>query len=210
MLTFVKGSKIKDSKDLKEGYSIEQNKKLKYIRANVNANKILKLMYDFVDKQKDDDKLLLFIEVPRNLKNETLVKEATEEETGIIKETHNDVYYLADIPKALFKKIIDPVSNVLINDGLVIFGIGNHSTGDEIGKYQYNEMIVYSRDEKKDYKEIFENNNIPEDKNLVSPWDIINENNPGESEKYTDENGMDIYDIIKSFEDSFEEFYKAE
>ncbi len=210
MLEFVKGSKIKDSKVLKEGYSIEQDKGLKYIRANVNANKILKLIYDFVDKQKDNDRLFLFFEVPCNLKDETVVKESTEDGAVIIEETHNDVYYLDGISKEILKKILDPVSDVLINDGLVIFGVGNHFTGDEIGKYKYNEMFVYFKDETKNYKDIFKNNNILEDNNLVSPWDIIKEDNPGESEKYTDENGMDIYDIIKSFQDSFQEFYKAE
>lgn len=208
MLEFVKGSKIKDSKGLKDGYSIEQDENLKYIRANVSANKILKLIYDFVDRQKDRDRLFLFFEVPCNLKDEIVVKETKKDGIGIIKETHNDVYYLDGISKVEAKKILEPVSDVLINDGLVSFGVGNHFTEEEIGKYQYNEMFLYFKDE--NYKDIFENNDILEDNDLVSPWDIINENNPGESEKYTDENGRDIYDVIKLFQDSFKEFYKAE
>lgn len=209
MLDFIKGSKIKNSEALKEGYSVEQDENLKYIRANVSAKKILKLIYDFVDKQKDDDRLFLFIEVPCNLNDETVKKEATEDGIGIIEEIHNDVYYLDGIPKVVFKKILDPVSDVLINDGLVNFGVGNHFTGDEIGKYKYNEMFIYLKDETKNYQDIFEKNNIPEDNDLIRPWDIINEDNPGEVEKYSDKNGMDIYNIIKIFQDSYEEFYKA-
>ena len=55
--------------------------------------------------------------------------------------THNDVYYLDGIPQPVANKILDIGNDILINDGMVIFGIGNHNTGDEIGKYKSTDKI---------------------------------------------------------------------
>lgn len=206
MINFIKGCNIKNSSNLSEEYTIEENA----IRANVNAEKILKLIKEFVKKQDKKSSLFLFIEVPCSLNDETIKKEATDTEPGIMEESHNDVYYLDGIPQPVANKILDIGNDILINDGMVIFGIGNHNTGDEIGKYKYNEVFLYFKDDIKDYESIFINNKLEKNIDLISPWDLINENNPGESNKYTNENGMDIYDLIKTFEESFEEFYKAE
>lgn len=207
MFKFVKGCSIKKYDNLKEGYCIENNA----IRANVGADKILRIMKDFVKMQDKESRLFLFIEVPCNLNDEKIKKEATETEVGIIDETtHKDVYYLDGIPQQVANKILEGASDILINDGMVSFGIGNHFTDDEIGKYSYNEVYLYFKDDIKEYEKLFIKNKIEKDNNLLSPWDLINENNPGISEKYTNKNGMDIYDLIKTFEDSFEEFYKAE
>ncbi len=206
MFKFVKGCKIKNSEGLKEGYTIEENS----IRSNVEANKILKLMKDFVNMQDKNSALFLFIEVPCSVDDENVIKKPSLTKPGILEETHNDVYYLDGIPQPVANKILMGASDILINDGMVVFGIGNHFTGDEIGKYKYNELFLYFKDDIKDYENIFIKNKIEKDDDLISPWDLISKTNPGECNRYTNDNGMDIHDLIKTFEDSFEEFYKAE
>ena len=103
MINFIKGCNIKNSSNLSEGYTIEENA----IRANVNAEKILKLMKEFVKKQDKNSSLFLFIEVPCSLNDETIKKEATDTEPGIMEESHNDVYYLDGIPQPVANKILD-------------------------------------------------------------------------------------------------------
>ena len=207
MFKFVKGCNIQNSEGLTEGYTIEENA----IRSNVEANKIEKLMQDFIDMQDKEAKLFLFIEVPCNLKDEKVVKEATDEEVGIIEEsTHNDVYYMDGIPQEVAGTILKQASELLINDGLVIFGFGNHFTGDEIGKYKYNEVVLYFKDDIKEYEKLYKNNKIKKVDDLISPWDLINKDNPGVCDSYKTKDGMDVYDLIEAFDNSFEEFYKAE
>lgn len=211
MINFIKGCSIPNSEKLCEEYNLEESN---MILANVNAEKILKIIYDFIDMQDKDSRVFLFIEVPSQLEDEKILKKSTNLENGIevgvLESTHKDVYYMDDIPIQVFKDIIEPVKDVLVNDGMTIFGVGNHITGDEIGKYAYNEVMLHYHEDIKNYEKLFNDNGIKKNQNRISPWDLINNNNPGKSEIYIDKDGKNIYDIIDAFKESFEEFYKAE
>ena len=100
------------------------------IIANINANKILNLINDFINIQKDP--LFLIIEVPSNEKNEII-------EENIIKKFHKDVYYLDNMSKQFAKELIKTFGNLFINDGLSQIGIGNHISNAEITTDKYNE-----------------------------------------------------------------------
>lgn len=199
MIQFVKGCQVPNSENLKEEYSIEGN----WIIANVDADKILKIIYDFIDRQAEDSYLFLFLEVPCKLEEERKIQKVDAEHF------HNNVYYQDGIPKKSIKEILNPISDVLIQDGLVTFGVGNHITKDEIGKYKYNEIKLFFEDSMKDYDKIFEDNDIPKNDERVSPWDLINPNNHGTCDAYTDEHGKTIYDVIENLSTS-DMFYKAE
>lgn len=49
-----------------------------------------------------------------------------------------DIYYLDGISKKFFKELLDKSGEILLNDGMSSFGLGNFTTNDEIGKYKYN------------------------------------------------------------------------
>lgn len=202
MIQFVKGCQIPNSENLKEEYKIKEN----WIIANVNADKILKVIYDFVDRQEEGSYLFLFLEVPCKLEEERKIQK---EKGNKVEHFHNNVYYQDGIPKKSIKEILNPISDILIQDGLVIFGVGNHVTKDEIGKYKYNEIKLFFESSMKDYDKIFEDNDIPRNAKRISPWDLINPNNPGTCDAYTDEHGKTIYDVIENLSTS-DMFYKAE
>lgn len=207
MINFIKGCKIPNSDKLCEEYSFQEGN---MILANVNAEKILNIIYNFIDMQDDNSKLFLFLEVPSDLKDETVIKEATDTEVGILENSHKDVYYMDYIPKKVIKDVIEPVKDILINDGFTCFGIGNLDTSDEIGKYKYNTVMLHYAEDIKDYEKIFIDNQISKNQNMIMPEDLINKDNPGECEIYTGKDGRNIYDVVEAFKDTFEEFYKAE
>ncbi len=91
MINFVKGCKIKDADKL--------------------------LVYDFIDMQNENASFFFFLEVPSSLDDENIVKEATDTEAGILEGAHKDVYYMDYIPKKVIKEVIEPVKEILINDG---------------------------------------------------------------------------------------------
>lgn len=157
MINFVKGCKIKDADKLLEEYSFQENN---IIIANVNAEKILKIIYDFIDMQNGNASFFFFLEVPSSLDDEDIVKEATDTEAGILESEHKDVYYMDYIPKKVIKEVIEPVKEILINDGFTCFGVGNIETGDEIGKYKYNTMMLYYSNDLQKYENIFIDNGI--------------------------------------------------
>ncbi|MBR6689281.1 MAG: hypothetical protein IKL68_04625 [Clostridia bacterium] len=206
MINFVKGCSIKNANNLYEEYEIKDN----MILANVNAEKILNLIFEFIDMQKDDEDLFFFLEVPCNEEDESVIKEATETGVGVISEFHKDVYYLDYVSKQDMKKLIEPIKEILINDGMTGFGVGNLDMGDEIGKYKYNQVVLYFKDKIKEYENIFIENGIKKNQERIAPEKIINEENFGVCEIYTSENGENIYSIIENFKKMFKGFYKAE
>ena len=207
MINFVKGCKIKDADKLLEEYSFQEDN---MIIANVNAEKIIKIIYDFIDMQNENASFFFFLEVPSSLDDENIVKEATDTEAGILESAHKDVYYMDYIPKKVIKEVIEPVKEILINDGFTCFGVGNIETGDEIGKYKYNTMMLHYSNDLQKYENIFIDNGIVKNQEMIMAEDIINKNNPGECEIYTGKDGRNIYDIVDAFKETFEEFYKAE
>lgn len=144
MLKMIKGVKINDSDKLNEEYMITEN----CIMANIDANKILKIINDFVDIQKDP--LFLIIEVPTNEKDEGI-------EGNIIKELHKDVYYLDNMSKPFAKELLKIFGNLFINDGLSQIGIGNHVSNAEIMTDKYNVIEIFNGKDKIDnYEKLME------------------------------------------------------
>lgn len=190
MLKMIAGAKIENNQNLSQGYEISENQ----LTANADADNIRNVMEDFMDMN-ENIPLFLFIEVPANLKDEK-VAETFEDGAVAVDTPHKDVYYLDGVPAGSLKKILAPLYEILINDGLSAFGVGN-PYGDEIGKYKYNVMVLYSRNNTDKYKQIFENNGILKTDNLVTAWDTFSDETPGTSEIYSDSKGRNIYDIIE-------------
>lgn len=184
MLKMIKGVKINDSDKLNEEYMITDN----CIMANINEDKILKIINSFVDEQKES--LFLIIEVPTSEKDEKI-------EGNIIKELHKDVYYLDNMSKPFVKELLKIFGNLFINDGLSQIGVGNHVTNAEIMTDKYNVIEIFNGEDKVEkYEKIMEKYKIKKVENLVTAWDFFNDNNPGECNR-VDEDGKSVYDAIE-------------
>lgn len=84
---------------------------------------------------------------------------------------------------------------MFINDGLSHFGVLSQS-GREIGKYKYNVIKAYTRDDLLPLINVFNSLDIPETDNLITAWDYFSQDNPGESERY-EKDGKSIYDVVE-------------
>lgn len=184
MLKMIKGVKTNDSDKLNEEYMITEN----CIMANIDANKILKIINDFVDIQKDH--LFLIIEVPTNEKDKGI-------EGNIIKELHKDVYYLDNMSKPFAKELLKTFGNLFINDGLSQIGIGNHVSNAEIMTDKYNVIEIFNGKDKIDnYEKLMDKYKIKKVEDLVTAWAFFSDSNPGEC-ICVDEDGKSVYDAIE-------------
>lgn len=203
MIEFIKGCKITNSDNLKEEYKISGN----WIKANVNASKILKLMYEFAEMQQDDEPLFLFLEIPSKKENQKNIEEFDKERKYKIKDGfYYEIYYLDGISKNFFKELLDKSGEILLNDGMSSFGLGNFTTNDEIGKYKYNQVKLLSNNIEK-YEELFRKNNIKRNDNTTLSVNLINPDNPGICNIYKDKNGKDIYKLVENLK-KYKTFYK--
>ena len=200
MLKIIKGAHVTASEKLSQGYEITDFG----ITANTDADNIRKIIEDFL-VMNNDLPLFLFIEVPANLKDEKVIGK---EEDGavLVEKSHKDVYYLDGVSSEELGHLLDPLYDILINDGLSAFGVGNPN-GEEIGKYKYNAMILYAKNPDK-YIQLFEKYNISRTDKLVTAWDSFTPETPGKCERYYDKSGRDIYDIIVKLKEVG--LYKAE
>ncbi len=190
MLQMIKGAKVPAAEQLKEGYLLEEYR----ITANVDADRILPIMEDYLLKN-EELPLFFFIETPCNISDETVVGE-TEDGALLINERHKDIWYLDGIPAQTVRQILAQASDILVHDGLSAFGIGN-PVGEEIGKYKYNIVQVFCREEHaKKYAPIFEGHGIRETQNLITAWETFTQDTPGECGQYANENELTIYDVI--------------
>lgn len=191
MLQMIMGAHVPDPTLLSEGYKLNGN----YISANVDADHILKIMVDFMNRNANRP-LFLFIEVPTNIKYETVIDE-TEDGCVMVETKHRDVYYLDGRSAAFFTELLDVYGSLLVHDGLCHFGVGNN-IGEEIGKYRYNVMSLYCHEGSAEkYTSLFEDAGIRRTETLLTAWDIFTRENPGESERIIARNGKGVYDIIE-------------
>ena len=196
MLQMTMGSHVSDASALSEGYELNKN----YIQANVNADKMQGILEEFTDRNADRP-LFLFIEIPANSKDETIAG-MTEDGFTVTKGKHKDVYYLDGRSADWFKQLLKPFWLLLIHDGLCQFGIGN-DLGEEVGKYKYNIMQLWTREERAEkYAVLFENAGIPKVQKLVTAWDTFTQDTPGECALLTARNGKTIYDMVETLKEA--------
>ena len=194
MIQLIKGAEISFENDFHEGYQIMDDN---WLVANVDADRIIPVMKSFVDHS-NDLLISLFIEVPSNLEDLKLSKEATETEPGIIEEDFVDVYYLDDLDHDTAKQLLDIFGDILVNDGLSCFGLINQD-GEEIGKYKYNALKAYSDAGRIcEITTVLDNNSIGESDRLITIGEMITPDHPAISSRYADADGRDIYDVVNT------------
>lgn len=193
MIHWIKGAKIGKCDDINEGYKVEDE----CLSSVLNAENIMKVFDSFVEAYRNHN-FFLFLEVPCTADEE----EPLHSQDG---KTHRNIYYLDNIGVDTVLELLHLFKDYFVEDGLIAFGLGNHES--EIGKYKYNTVIAYSSNIDL-MREIFEGNHIPENNALLSPWDIISQENPGQSQSYESEDGRTIYDVVEALTSAG--LYKAE
>jgi len=181
MLKMVKGSIIQDAYKLNEEYEVRKEG----IIANINEDKISKVIDDFIEIQ--EGYLFLIIEVPTSAENEDKNSHTF----------HKDVYYKDGMTKEEIRKIFDQYGDLFIQDGMAQIGVGNHESKEEIMKKKYNVIYVYAeKNEKNKYEEMFLKNKIRKTNNITTAWDYFTKENYGESQ-IVEKDGKTVYDIVE-------------
>lgn len=182
------GYEIDDVSAILQGYHISGNN----ITISINFEKIFKLVYDCI--QVLGESVFFFIEIPNQENNDE-----QENDSSDIK-FYKDIYYLDNCTLEVAVAIMKRYGDLLINDGIVQFGFGSHINNDEIYIKKYNLINIYATDPNK-YKSILDKNEILELNNLITAWDVINENNPGRMTS-VDFNSETIYTVIDNLTDA--------
>lgn len=188
MLNMRKGFSVSFADKLSEGYKTDG----KFYTANVSAEKTLPLLENFI-KLHEDEKQFFILELP------TPETAEPKDENGNITVFHKDIYYLDDCTPAMIRDVLDIVGEMLLDDGISQFGVGAHSSCDEMMICKYNVVRLYRNDEKSGlYDGFFENIGINKTDNLVTAWDMISPETPGEC-TMSEKDGRTVYDIPSVF-----------
>lgn len=181
MFTLAQGVAVDDISGIHEAYSVEGNN----IVSNISVDKLKEVLISLCHGMTAP--VFFFIEIPQ--------EDSDEKKT----------YYLDNCTIDVAVAIIKRYGDILINDGIVLFGFGSHKDNDEIYVQEYKVLTVYSEKLTK-YISILDKMQIPKENNIVTVWDILSENNTGELSAVEVEN-ENIYDIIENL--SAEGMYPA-
>ena len=188
MLKMRKGYSVPFADKLNEGYKTDG----KFYNANVSAEKILTLLENFI-KLHGNEKQFFILELP------TPETAEPKDESGNITEFHKDIYYLDDCTPDMIRDVLDIAGEMLLDDGISQFGVGLHNSGDEMMICRYNIVSLYCNDiTSRLYDGFFENCGIYKNDDLVTAWDMITPETPGECVR-CEKNGRTVYDIPSVF-----------
>lgn len=176
MLKLKQGCRVPFAESLSEGYELSENK----IVANVDADKILPLMREFI--RSHDEPVFFFLELPTRKDEET--------EADV---THRDVYYLDGLTGEEACALLGENGELLAQDGLCTFGFGGHFSGDELISEKYNVICLYSQNAA-EQTALFERLSVPKTEYLLTAWDLFGPSAYGESARIT-VGGRTVFDL---------------
>ncbi len=182
MLKLTKGHIVSKLELLEEGYMISSDVT---IVANVDVDKIKDVLQHFIVMH--EEKMFFILELP--------VTRDREEEIspGVVRDTHKDIYYIDGCSQDECLILLERYGELLINDGVSSFGFGGHETQNEIMVGHYNVLTIYSRN-LNDFEGFYEMHEIEKKDDIVTAWDTITKDTPGQSFSYEVE-GKTVYDI---------------
>ena len=205
MFQLIKGAHIPDISGLKEEYRIDGDT----LQANVSAENINKVFESFLGSMREDEPLFMFVEAPCSDDDERKFNNIEPGQENVISAFHRDVYYLDGYDRECMLTLLQSaVGELLINDGLVYFGFGSLDSHIELGKYKYNVLTGYlNGHDPERLAVIFDNLGIHRVSDIVTAWQLISKDNPGESKIY-EFDGKDIFTLVEQMQELG--LYKAE
>ena len=179
-----KGYKVKGSENIKESFAIEGNN----IFVNVDADRYEKVMRE----------LCLLLPTPIFFILEAPCSELEEKELrkSDYDPMHKNIYYIDGLDHRSTKLMFDKMSDILVNDGISVFGFSSHVDKKEVMKQEYNVIRIYAEDNKAFIKKLNELK-IPQVDKIVLASDLISKENPGYCEKVTIGDNKDIFVLVE-------------
>ena len=189
MLELKTGCSVPFPEKLFEGYEPREN----VIYANINASRVLDMMKRFAEM--NNEPMFFILELPRRYYDGIT-------ESKILRDVDDyDVYFIDGMDVKSVCDLLDTVGPFLVKDGMNLFGVGCHESGEEILFGRYNVMTLYTKNAGT-YRSFFDNFGIKETDNLVTAWDTFDREHAGECRLYVSEvTGKTIYDIPEVYKD---------
>lgn len=181
-MNFAKCYFVPNKDSISEGYELGQE----LIIANIETEKIKSVIKDFIANVQFP--IFFFIETPCTLQEERLVADENK--------SHKDVYYLDYCPKEFAEEILTNDLDILLNCGMCEFGFGSCNR-DEIYICRYNIVRFYSENIQK-YQTLLTNNHIDQKGDLITAWDVIDQDNPAETSLIKID-GKDYRDLMPKY-----------
>lgn len=180
MLQMTKGCYVPLADKLCEQYSEKDG----CFTANINGDKIEKLMREYISMQKE--KVFFILELPANEADEKKLRQNSSDPM------HKDVYYMDFLTAKEANELLDCYGDLLINDGLSCCGFGCHDDKSEIMKNKYNEITVWTTEPQKYHKLM--RKYAPETQSCKTAWETFSDTTAGECISI-ELDGISVYDL---------------
>jgi hypothetical protein len=187
----VRGIDVPNLADIHESYEIKQRNESFVFAINVSADNIESLITQFCSELVEP--CFLIIEVPTN---ETDERELRLENTAPF---HCNVHYCDGLSKQILLELIKKYGELLVNDGMVCFGLASHISHDELYFGRYKITKIFSADEQR-YKNLMGKIGIPLEENIKTVWDNFSRETPG-STRSISVDGKKIYDVLEELKE---------
>jgi len=184
--SLVRGVTVPDLTGIHECYEINQRENSFIFTVNISAGNIKRFIKFFCSKLIEP--CFLILEVPTNEVNE---RQLRFEKTAPF---HCDVYYCDGLSKQILLALIEKYGELLINDGMVCFGMASHTSHDELYIGRYKVARIFTTDEQH-YKSLLNKMNFPLEENIKTVWDNFTRETPGSTSSIS-VNRKNIYDVI--------------
>jgi len=184
MLNMVTGCQVPFPERLSEGYDVG----VKYVRANLNAEKIAAAMKGFITSHRRE-RVFFILELP------TKMAEEPEPERVL----HKDVYYLDNCTAEQALGLMEEFGELLVQDGMSAFGFGAQESNDEIMSEKFN-LVTFWAHRLVKFKPLLEELGIPEVEELTTAWDTFDREHPGQT-KFITVDGMDVYGLAEKLKE---------
>lgn len=181
MFKFKEGYTVPRSQEIHEAYAIEEDG----LYGNISAERMVKLAWHFLRLQQKP--VYFYLELP------CTSDEEAEQNTKGSKGEHVKVYYADALDAQAAMLIIADNRKLLTRDGLVKFGFGMPEPPTELSFDKYNIFRILTGEASK-YGSMLQDLGIPQEKVVLTAWDLIDEDHPGitRSVQY---DGCSIYDL---------------
>lgn len=178
------GYKVKGSELIKESYSIEGET----IFINLDAKHYKDVMHKFCLQLPEP--VFFILEIPCDeLKENELRKNNSDP-------FHKEVCYIDGLSHEAIDTFFAAFSEVLVNDGLSLFGFSSHNSQVEVMKDKYNCLRVYSENKERFIK-VLEESNVPFVDHIVLASDIVTQENPAVCNRYEDADYRTVFDVAQ-------------
>ncbi len=191
MFQFTRGCSLYDAHQVSDAYCSPEPGTLK---ACVSREKIRGLFDAFLELN-DADGFSLFLEEPVR-RRDGKIPAGGAQKARRTERTLTHLYYMDGMERDFISYILDQFGEVLLEDGFLHFGISS-DRGDELGRYDYNVMILYAEEPRLlQYESVFMDHEIRHVRDVTLPWELISFGNPGRRERVVSRDGWDSEKVI--------------